>query len=508
MKVEADRMFLLGVNQIVGHGYPYSPPAAGEPGWSLYAAAVFNNHNPWFPVMPDITRYLQRTSWLLRQGEPANDIAVLLPEDDAQAAFSPGHDSVTDEMHKRITPELVSAILDSGYNFDFIDAATINKLGTIPYPILIIPPTTRIPLATYKKIAAFAASGGRVIAIGTLPSLAPGLMEQADSPSIVAFTEQLFRPDHGSVVNNSNPAPLAFALGSTSVLPWALHQVLAPDVLLTSATPGIGFIHRKLADADIYFVVNSTNQPYSGFIRFRSKHPNPESWDIDSGARIIHDPLNRIQLDLAPYESRVFVLSGTRLPEGEPNEIQALPDSNSSDLSTGWQIRFPDSPSPQPISPRTSWTDLPNRQFFSGEAIYTRTITLDPESAHSDVILDFGPGTPTIDTRAPNANGIHALLDPPIREAATIFVNGTPLGSLWHPPYQLNITSALHSGQNTIEVRVYNTAINLLAGQPPRDLTALRARFGHRFDPQDMDNLKSIPSGLLGPIMIDIRSSK
>jgi hypothetical protein len=103
MKAEADRMFLLGVNQFVGHGYPYSPTAAGEPGWSLYAAAVFNSHNPWFPVMPDITRYLQRVSWLLRQGQPANDIAILLPEDDAQAAFTPGHVSVTDEMKKRIT---------------------------------------------------------------------------------------------------------------------------------------------------------------------------------------------------------------------------------------------------------------------------------------------------------------------------------------------------------------------------------------------------------------------
>ncbi len=72
MKVEADRMFLLGVNQIIGHGWPYSPPSIGEPGWSLYAAAVFNTHNPWFPVMPDVARYIQRVSWLLRQGEPAN----------------------------------------------------------------------------------------------------------------------------------------------------------------------------------------------------------------------------------------------------------------------------------------------------------------------------------------------------------------------------------------------------------------------------------------------------
>ena len=132
-KVEADRMFLLGVNQIIGHGWPYSPPVAGEPGFSLYAAAVFNSHNPWFPLMPDITKYLQRISWLLRQGEPANDVAILLPEDDAQAAFSPGHASVTDEMKRYITPELMAAILDAGYNIDYIDATTIDKIG-IQYP--------------------------------------------------------------------------------------------------------------------------------------------------------------------------------------------------------------------------------------------------------------------------------------------------------------------------------------------------------------------------------------
>jgi hypothetical protein len=509
MKVESDRMFLLGINQIVGHGYPYSPPAAGEPGWSLYAAAVFNNHNPWFAVMPDIDRYLQRMSWLLRQGEPANDVAVLLPEDDAQAAFSPGHDSVTDEMQKRVTPELVSAILDAGYNLDFIDAATIDKLGSIPYPVLVVPPTTRIPRATYEKIAAYAASGGHVIGfLGELPSLAPGLMDQHDSPRIAALTQQLFRPDHASVVNNANPAPLAFALGSTTVLPWALHRVLPPDVILTPATPGIGFIHRKLPTADIYFVVNSTNQPYKGGIQFRSNRPIIEEWDPDSTTTLGGGLANKLDLLLAPYESRVFVIYAADETADEP--VAFSPKSHSKimkkiDLSSGWQIRFPGSAAPQTTSPLVSWTDLPNRQYFSGEAVYTRTFTLDAQLSNSDVFLDFGTGTPTIDTRPPNANGIHALLDPPIREAAIILVNGTRVGSLWHPPYQLDITSALHFGDNTIEVHVYNTAINLLAGQPARDYTALRARFGHRFDPQDMDNLKPIPSGLLGLITLEFR---
>jgi hypothetical protein len=55
---------------------------------------------------------------------------------------------------------------------------------------------------------------------------------------------------------------------------------------------------------------------------------------------------------------------------------------------------------------------------------------------------------------------------------------------------------------------VYNTAINLLAGQPPRDYTALRAKYGRRFDPQDMDHLQPIPSGLFGPIYLEEQRSK
>ena len=87
MKAEADLHFLQGINQLVGHGWPYSPEIAGEPGWRMYAAGAFNAHNPWWFVMPDLTGYLQRVSFALRQGKPANDVALLLPNDDAWASF-------------------------------------------------------------------------------------------------------------------------------------------------------------------------------------------------------------------------------------------------------------------------------------------------------------------------------------------------------------------------------------------------------------------------------------
>jgi hypothetical protein len=496
MKAEADKMFLLGVNQIVGHGWPYSPPGAGEPGWSLYAAAVFNAHNPWFPVMPDITKYLQRVSWLLRQGKPANDVAILLPEDDAQAAFTPGHVSVTDEMKKRITPALMSAILDAGYNIDYIDCATIEKLGTIPYPVVVIPPTDRISLATYRKIASYAA-GGKVIALGKLPSIGPGLKDEAESAAIASLSQSLFK----------SPDAKGILVDSVEQLPATLHSVLRPDVEVTGQNAGFGFIHRKLADSDIYFVANTGNAVIDGRVQFRAHRPNVEEWDPDSGKALStgqHADTDRIPLTLAPYQSRVFVLTDRpSLANGQRDLASAKWNARTTDLNKGWQIQFAGSTANQPLPTLTSWTELSDRRFYSGEADYTRTIDVPfapKPGAH--VLLDFGPGTPTVDTRPPGANGTHALLDPPIREAAIVYINGKQAGSLWHPPYRIEITALVHGGQNRVEVRVYNTAINELAGQPPRDYTALYAKYSKRFEPQDMDNLKPVTSGIIGHVSL------
>src|ERR1700704_4491056 len=45
MKAASDGMLLEGINQIVNHGYPSSPPAAGLPGWTFYASSVINHNN-------------------------------------------------------------------------------------------------------------------------------------------------------------------------------------------------------------------------------------------------------------------------------------------------------------------------------------------------------------------------------------------------------------------------------------------------------------------------------
>ncbi len=192
MKAEADLHFIEGVNQLIGHGWPYSPPAAGEPGWRFYASAAFNDHNPWFQVMPDITRYLQRVSYVLRQGKPANDVAIYLPTDDAWARCTPGKISVDEQVDALLGSTLIPQVLNAGYNFDLIDDRAVEAVG-LHYRMLILPGVERIPLSTMQRIREYVTHGGMVIATRRLPSLAPGFKEgQADTAQVKQIADEVF----------------------------------------------------------------------------------------------------------------------------------------------------------------------------------------------------------------------------------------------------------------------------------------------------------------------------
>jgi hypothetical protein len=115
------------------------------------------------------------------------------------------------------------------------------------------------------------------------------------------------------------------------------------------------------------------------------------------------------------------------------------------------------------------------------------------------IVLDFGA---TMPVAASPTGRFQALVDPPVREAAIVYVNGRRAGSLWCPPYRLDVTGLLERGENRVKVEVANLALNALAGAPLPDYSALKARFGDRFQPQDMDLVKPVPAGLLGRIQL------
>ena len=502
MKAEADLFFLEGANQLVGHGWPYTPPAIPDPGWAFYAAGALNDHNPWWDVMPELTAYLQRVSAILRQGQPANSVAILLPTDDAWASFTPGHTSLTSEMDKYVTPALTQQILDSGYNFDYIDSTAIDKLG-IHYAVLLLAHVDRIPPATYKKIEEYAKAGGKVIAVGAPPAHAPGFLNRASlSPQVQEISRSLF---------SKTGAPGKIANTDAGV--GKLLQAESPaEASFSPAAPALGFIRRQFSDGELIFLANTSNRAIHTRADFGAPgdspgNPTEEWWDPMSGVR---RPIGKgpIPIDLEPYESGVLVLTNdhsARSGNAAPVHARRLGTAGSAetvaetikDLSDGWTVEFPALGYTHELNARTSWTEDAKTRYYSGVAVYTRSFDLSPSAlkAGRNLQLDFGEGTPI--EAVPREHGTLALLESPVREAAVVFVNGKRAGSVWHPPYKVAVAALLRPGTNHIEIRVGNLAINTLAARQLPDYRLLNSRYGVRFVPQDMTGLRPLPAGLL-----------
>ncbi len=77
-------------------------------------------------------------------------------------------------------------------------------------------------------------------------------------------------------------------------------------------------------------------------------------------------------------------------------------------------------------------------------------------------------------------------------------VNGTYCGTIWKEPYKVEITNALRTGENQLEITVINPWHNRLVGDVgnPSASTFTSYKF---FNPES----PLLPSGLIGPVKIE-----
>jgi alpha-L-rhamnosidase len=513
LKAEADLHFLQGINQLVGHGWPYSPDEAGEPGWRMYAAAALNTHNPWSFVMPDLARYLQRVSFALRQGKPANDVALLLPNDDVWSTFSVRNDSTNsvisqggfntvgsnfsmdEPLENSLASRVIPQVLDAGFNVDFIDADAIDTLG-IPYAVLILPGIDRLPLATYQKIEEYARHGGIVVAAHSLPSSAPGLMEaESEGQQIRGISERLFRAS----------AAVGHFIPDETQLGTSLAGYLTPDLVFSPPTPRIGFIHRTLETGDLYFIANTSNQPHRVQATFRHTAKHAEWWDPFTGGVFTAVNSNAVDFDLQPYESRLilFTDTATRVEKTQPT---AGSPAKTIDLSSDWKVTFKEANQTEAMARLHSWSEEPTFKYYSGQVSYLKTFNLTAQDLNSGIsgVLDFGPGAPIEEPTPIPQHSMKAYFEGPVREAAEVYVNGERAGFVWRPPYTIDVTKLLSRGENNLRIIVGNTAINSMAGRALPTYRLLNEKFGARFMPQDMGNLQALPSGILEGLRLDL----
>src|SRR5690606_37245446 len=107
-----------------------------------------------------------------------------------------------------------------------------------------------------------ASRGVDVVALGRVPDQPPGYIErQHDAGTIRRLAETFF----------DNRTPHVHRLSTPDAA--LLKQWCVPDVALEQDAPFIGYVRRRLADADLFFIANTTNRPLRLKPRFRDTRP-------------------------------------------------------------------------------------------------------------------------------------------------------------------------------------------------------------------------------------------
>jgi hypothetical protein len=356
-----------------------------------------------------------------------------------------------------------------------------------------------MPPATLRAIEGFARQGVRVVATRRTPALAPGyLAAAADHAAVKDAADRLFR----------GLSPAGAFVGRDADVAAAIAGPLVPGMAVSAGRGDIGFVHRELDGADLYFVVNTANERRAFDATFRPVAASAQRWDAVTGAirpvtvrRPEGRPGTTVALDLAPYESTFVVLSaGAPDRAAAPAVARALPAPV--DLSTGWRVAFGPAGAAAEWPALRSWTDDEATKHFSGVGVYEKTVDVPAAFLRPGlaVTIDLGEARP-VTPGGPGAR-MQAWLDAPVREAAVVFVNGRRAGAAWCPPYAVDVTASLRPGPNQIRIEAANLAINHMAGRALPDYKLLNLRYGTRFEPQDMDKVQPVPAGLFGPIRL------
>lgn len=336
-----------------------------------------------------------------------------------------------------------------------------------------------------------------------VPRLPPGYSADSINPDALirlAHLEdnRIVLPDgaryHALVLPPGQPPPspeLARALARLAPLVVEPGKSLAPllpppDFIATDdagkPAEGVEWTHRTLPDADLYFVSNSENLSRTLHLSLRCIG-SAEIWDPATGARYAAPDARTsagrtsLTLPLAAHGALfAVVLRGTH-PSPAP-----LPDLRPvATLFGPWSVQF-DPTLGGPASAVTfpalaDWTTAadPRVRYFSGTATYHTTFQR--PTGERRIWLDLGT----------------------IHDIARVAVNGVDCGCAWTAPYRVDITRALHSGTNSLDIQVTNTWNNRIAGDR---LAGGSARPVTWTNAPESRSPSLIPAGLIGPVRL------
>lgn len=441
LKGIGDEAFCLGINHLVIHYYVHQAYEGFQPGFAMGPWGIhLDRMNTWWKQGRPWFNYLARCQYLLRQGQFVADVL-----------YFPG-EGAPQHLGKR---ESLSVPLPAGYDFDACDRETLlNRLAVkdgrlvlpsgISYRYLMLSADRTMTPRLARKIRELVDAGATVI--GPQPISSPSLQ------GFPACDEDLRQTAHAIW-------PGGRVLWGKTFDAIASGDVLTADFEFDAASEeaDIRYIHRRTQQADVYFVANRNSQAVEGDAVFRIAGKQPELWHPESGAirdlpdwRQTDDGRTSIPLRFEPLESFFIVFGDEDSPPSSAGEN--FPKSKTvAAISGPWTVEFPPgqgTPASLQFDEPASWTEHEDFsvRHFSGTATYRKTFSRPKGIAGGGsprpIYLDLGQ----------------------VEVIAEVKLNNRDLGTLWKPPFRLEVTHALKSGDNLLEIRVTNLWTNRLIG--------------------------------------------
>ena len=263
---------------------------------------------------------------------------------------------------------------------------------------------------------------------------------------------------------------------------------MIPDFEYSKPKPDtkVLFVHRKVADGDLYFVDNRNDRDESFDATFRVAGKAAELWHPDTGLieSVSYQSSNgrtSVPLHLEPWGT-VFVVF-RRAASAPSRTLPAVTDQSVAMVEGSWEVSFqPDRGAPPKITldKLMSWSDSSDEgvKYFAGTATYTKTsMRRELVQVGRTVVDDLGD----------------------VKPVAEVSVNGKPLGIVWKTPYRVDATGALRPGTNRLTIRATNGWANRIIGdrqsETAKHYTLTVPTFYKASSPL-------WPSGLLGPVQL------
>ena len=443
VKKNDDFNFITGINHSVLHGYNYSPPQAGFPGWVRYGA-YFSDQNTWWPYFRLWADYNARLSAVFQHAEPVTEIAILTPEADIWKQW--GLFRYPFYMNPWYNHDLWEGFSRLGVMADYINEGVIQRASGqkgylvsegARYQLVIVSGARSILPETAEAIHDLAAEGVRFLFVDHLPSETPSYFRKDEHDQAVR--------DHMDAASSHENVRIIKAPGNASaVTAWA-GRVLEEftddrDIRISPVDERLYVIKYRSGGNPIFFFSNPDEEQGKEFTAtINTGGKTAWCWDPHTGERFIlpYRDGDKLRIRLQPLESRLILLEEKK--DGKEEE-SVYPDEHSAmDIGAPWQLEF---------------------HPFREESFRLSTDRLFDFGHHEDPRIATFAGQVTYSSSFELSETDWAFLDLGMEKHITeARVNGKDLGVKWwgRHLYQL-LPGVLQEGENQLEI-VYTTTL-------------------------------------------------